>query len=187
MGSVHPDLLIGHPVDDAVVSWVHVPQVVGDGDDGERQSDHQPQHDVEDDGVVKVVFVGQVVGTARVTLQKPARVRKTDHEGVWVCSVDACLTVSPTQTYDGFGLQDRAGLPGQRSLKGFHRHDLHHSTVGVESVDVLCKLKINKRGEVKADKEVKIRKAAVDKRKPTFCRTEAKMVEASTYCGESLP
>lgn len=66
---VHPDLLIGHPVDDAVISRVHVPQVVGDGDDSEGQGDHQPQHNVEDDGVLKVVVVGQVVRTARVTLE----------------------------------------------------------------------------------------------------------------------
>ena len=68
--SVHPDLLIGHPINDAVISWVHVPQVVGYDDDGEDQSDHQPQHDVEDHGVLKVVLVGQVVRAARVTLKK---------------------------------------------------------------------------------------------------------------------
>ena len=67
---IHPDLLIGHPVDDAVISRVHVPQVVSDGDDGEGQNDHEPQHDVEDDSVVEVVLVGQVVGAAWVTLQK---------------------------------------------------------------------------------------------------------------------
>lgn len=68
--SVHPDLLVGHPVDDAVVARVHVPQVVSDGDDGQGQSDHQPQDDVEDHGVVEVVLVGQVVRAARVALQQ---------------------------------------------------------------------------------------------------------------------
>ncbi len=34
MSSVHSDLLIGHPVDDAVISGIHVPEVVGDHDDG---------------------------------------------------------------------------------------------------------------------------------------------------------
>lgn len=68
MDLIHPDLLIGHPVDDAVISWVHVPQVVGNGDDGEGQGDHQPQHDVEDHSIVEVVLVGQVVWAAWVTL-----------------------------------------------------------------------------------------------------------------------
>lgn len=66
---VHPDLLIGHPVDDAVISWIHVPQIVRDGDDSEGQSDHQPQHNVENHSIVEVVLVGQVVRAARVTLQ----------------------------------------------------------------------------------------------------------------------
>lgn len=66
--SVHADLLVGHPVDDAVVAGVHVPLVVGDGDEGESQHDHQPQHDVEYHRVLKVVLVGQVVGAARVAL-----------------------------------------------------------------------------------------------------------------------
>lgn len=69
-GLVHPDLLIGHPVDDAVVARVHVPQVVSDGDDSEGQRDHEPQHDVEDHGILEVVLVGQVVRAARVTLKK---------------------------------------------------------------------------------------------------------------------
>lgn len=67
---VHSDLLIGHPIDDAVISWVHVPQVVRNGDDSKGQSNHQPQHNVEDHSVLKVVLVGQVVRTARVTLNK---------------------------------------------------------------------------------------------------------------------
>ena len=71
--SVHPDLLIGHAVDDAVVAGVHVPHDVGGGDDGQRQGDHQPQHDVEDHGVVDVVLVGQVERAVRVTLE-PDRV-----------------------------------------------------------------------------------------------------------------
>lgn len=37
---VHSDLLVGHPVDDAVIARVHVPQVVGDDDNGQSQSDH---------------------------------------------------------------------------------------------------------------------------------------------------
>lgn len=65
---VHPDLLIGHAVDDAVIARVHVPQVVSDGDDGKGQSDHQPQHDVEYHSVLKVVLVGQVVRASGVTL-----------------------------------------------------------------------------------------------------------------------
>lgn len=67
---IHPDLLVGHPVDDAVISRVHVPQVVRDSDDGEGQSDHQPQHDVEHHSVLEVVLVGQVVRAAGVTLPK---------------------------------------------------------------------------------------------------------------------
>lgn len=66
---VHADLLIGHPVDDAVVARVHVPQVVRDDDDGESQRDHEPQHDVEHDSVFKVVLVGQIVGASWVTLE----------------------------------------------------------------------------------------------------------------------
>lgn len=66
---VHPDLLIGHPVDDAVVARVHVPQVVSDDDDSECQNDHEPQHDVEDHGVIEVVIVSQVVKAAWVTLK----------------------------------------------------------------------------------------------------------------------
>lgn len=64
--SVHSYLLIGHPVDDAVIAGIHVPQVVRDGDDGQGQHDHEPQHDVEDNGVLEVVLVGQVVGAPRV-------------------------------------------------------------------------------------------------------------------------
>lgn len=70
---VHPDLLIGHAVDDAVVARVHVPQVVSDGDDGKGESDHQPQHDVEDHSVLKVVLVGQVVRASGITLQTTIR------------------------------------------------------------------------------------------------------------------
>lgn len=78
---VRPDLLVGHPVDDAVVARVHVPQVVGHDDDGERQSDHQPQHDVEDHGVLEVVLVGQVVRVAGVALQN----RKRTFKNISVC------------------------------------------------------------------------------------------------------
>lgn len=70
---VHPDLLIGHAVDDAVVARVHVPQVVSDGDDGQSQSNHQPQDNVEYHSVLKVVLVGQVVRTTGVTLHKQIR------------------------------------------------------------------------------------------------------------------
>lgn len=66
---VHADLLIGHPVDDAVVARVHVPQVVRDDDDGESQHDHEPEYNVEHYGVFKVVLVGQIVGASRVTLE----------------------------------------------------------------------------------------------------------------------
>ena len=66
---VHPDLLIGHAVDDAVVAGVHVPHDVGGGDDGQGQGDHQPQHDVEHHCVVEVVFVGQVERAVGVTLK----------------------------------------------------------------------------------------------------------------------
>ena len=67
--SVQADLLIGHPVNDAVVAGVHVPQVVGDGDDGQDQGDHQPEHDVEDHRVLEVVLVRQVVLVPRVRLR----------------------------------------------------------------------------------------------------------------------
>lgn len=70
---IHPDLLICHPVDDAVISWVHVPQVVRNDNDSDGQTDHQPQHDVENHSIVEVVLVGQVVWTAWVTLQKQSQ------------------------------------------------------------------------------------------------------------------
>lgn len=72
---IHPDLLIGHPVDDAVITWVHVPQVVSNDDDGEDQHDHHPQHYVKDHCVLKVVLVGQVVRAARVTLEMNTNIK----------------------------------------------------------------------------------------------------------------
>lgn len=78
--SIDPDLLIGHPVDDAVISGVHVPQVIGDDDDGKGQDDHQPQHDVEDHSILKVILIGQVIGAAWVTLQ--GQQRKDGRNGV---------------------------------------------------------------------------------------------------------
>lgn len=77
---IQSDLLIGHPVDNAVISRVHVPQVVSNGDDCEGQSDHQPQHNVEDHSVLKVVLVGQVVGAARVTLEIVNPVKQVKHK-----------------------------------------------------------------------------------------------------------
>ena len=68
LDSVHPDLLIGHAVDDAVVAGVHVPHDIGGGDNSQRKGDHQPQHDVEHHGVVEVIFVGQVERAVWVTL-----------------------------------------------------------------------------------------------------------------------
>lgn len=44
------------------------------------------------------------------------------------------------RTYNLSGFQDRTGLPDQRSLKGLHRNDLHHSTVAIETVHILAKL-----------------------------------------------
>lgn len=44
------------------------------------------------------------------------------------------------QTHNLSGFQDGTGLPDQRSLEGLHCHDLHHSTVAIETVHILTKL-----------------------------------------------
>lgn len=137
---VHPDLLVGHAVDDAVVARVHVPQVVSDGDDGQGQGDQQPQNDVEDHSVLKVVLVGQVVRASGVTLHKPTREvvkRAARSDSIHVRHSVADLL----HTYNLSGLQDGAGLPGQRSLKCPNGNNLHHSTLTIQTVHVLTKLR----------------------------------------------
>lgn len=138
---VHPDLLIGHAVDDAVVARVHVPQVVSDGDDCQGQSDHQPQDDVEYHSVLKVVLVGQVVRASRVTLHKQIKemVKRTTPRSFWF-HLYRHSEADLLQTYNLSGLQDRAGLPGQRSLKCLNGNNFHHSTLAIQTVHFLTKL-----------------------------------------------
>lgn len=139
---VHPDLLIGHAVDDAVVARIHVPQIVSDGDDSQGQSDHQPQDDVEYHSILKVVLVGQVVWASRVTLHKQIRevVKRLTPRGFCFHLLYHHPEVYLLQTYNLSGLQNRAGLPGQRSLKCLHGNNLHHSTFTIQTIHFLTKL-----------------------------------------------
>ena len=70
-GSLGLQSLARHAVDDTVAAWVHEPDAVADGSNGEPQHDHGPQDDVEHDRVI--VCVGRVhVQFCRQVIRLPA-------------------------------------------------------------------------------------------------------------------
>lgn len=50
----------GHAVDDGVPARIHVADGQADGEQGEEHDNSEPQDDVEDHGIVLLVFLGQV-------------------------------------------------------------------------------------------------------------------------------